>query len=79
MTLEEIRKKMSTEAIGRRYMADCCGVSYGYLNSVLSGCSRLTKKLQQKIEGVFRNLEIRKIKESRQPVETFGEHRTKGS
>lgn len=71
MTLEEIRKKMSTEAIGRRYMADCCGVSYGYLNSVLSGCSRLTKKLQQKIEGVFRNLEIRKIKESRQPVETF--------
>ena len=25
-------------------MADCCGVSYGYLCSVLSGCSRLTKK-----------------------------------
>ena len=71
MTLEEIKTKMNEEAVGRRYMADCCGVSYAYLCSVLSGHFKMTKKLQQKIDGVFRNLEIRKAKEARQPVETF--------
>ena len=70
MTLEEIKTKMSIEAVGRRYMADCCGVSYSYLCNVLRGYYKMTKKLQQKIEGVFRNLEIRKVKEARQPVET---------
>lgn len=71
MTLEEIKTKMNEEAVGRRYMADCCGVSYAYLCSVLSGHFKMTKKLQQKIEGVFRNLGIREVKEARQPVETF--------
>ena len=70
MTLEEIKTKMNEETVGRRYMADCCGVSYSYLCNVLSGHFKMTKKLQQKIEGVFRNLEIRKAKEARQPVET---------
>jgi len=71
MNIEEIKTKMNEEAVGRRYMADCCGVSYAYLCSVLSGHFKMTKKLQQKIEGVFRNLGIREVKESRQPVETF--------
>ena len=54
MTLEEV--------VGRKYMADCCGVSYSYLCNVLSGYYKMTKKLQQKIDGVFRNLESRKTK-----------------
>lgn len=70
MDIEEIKTKMNEEAIGRRYLADCCGVSYPYLCSSLNGNFKMTDKLKQKIEGVFRNLEIRKIKESRQPEET---------
>lgn len=70
MNIEQIKQKMEQEAIGRRYMADCCGVSYGYLINVLNGYYPMTDKLKQKIEGVFRNLEIRDVKEARQPVHT---------
>lgn len=68
MNLLQIRQKMFELAISDAAMADLCGVSVAYLkNSLSAGCksAQITKKLQQKIEGVFHTLEVKAAKEKR--------------
>ena len=73
MNLLQMKQKMIDLGISESYLAECCGVSTVYLKACLSTGDKMhpmTKKLEQKIEGVFHNLEIRKAKEKRiKPVE----------
>ena len=73
MNLLQMKQKMIDLGISESYLADCCGVGKYYISDCLKGTSKshpMTKKLEQKIMGVFRNLEIRKAKEVRiKPLE----------
>ncbi len=58
MNLLQIKQKMQEKSISESYMADCCGVCKAYLHNAVTGTIPLTKKLHDKIEHVFKNIEI---------------------
>ena len=70
-----MNQKMIDLGISSSYLAECCGVGKYYLNECLNGSKshKMTGKLKQKIEGVFRSIEISKHKQEREqkPTETF--------
>ena len=69
MNLLQIKQKMFELAISDRCLAECCGVGVHYLRQCCNGSKPMTQKLEQKINGVFRNLEIKKAKEQRLATE----------
>ena len=83
MNLLQMKQKMIDLGISSSYLAECCGVGKYYLNECMSGSGshKMTGKLKQKIEGVFRSIEISKHKQEREskieqqkepkPTETF--------
>lgn len=58
MNLLQIAQKMEELAIGKKYLADCCGVTDHYLGQCLKGSKPMTKALERKIEGIFKSIEI---------------------
>lgn len=58
MNLLQIAQKMKELAVGKKYLADCCGVTEHYLAQCLKGSKVMTKALERKIEGVFKSIEI---------------------
>lgn len=83
MNLLQMKQKMIDLGISSSYLAECCGVGKYYLNECMDGSKshKMTGKLKQKIEGVFRSIEISKHKQEREsqheqqkepkPTETF--------
>lgn len=69
MNLLQIKQKMIDLGVSDTYMSQCCGVGLTYFRQCVSGSKAMTDKLEQKIEGVFHTLEIRKAKEAIKPIE----------
>jgi hypothetical protein len=67
---------MKEHKISESYLADCCGVCKLYLHQSISGTIPLTQKLHDKIDHVFKNIEIEKNKKE-EPIKTTSLQRLK--